>query len=737
MKQQNKKFILKMAISTLCCAINAVAVGQTSKLDSAKRVAILQPISVSALRATNAPFVKTEITQQQIATQNTGVDLPVLLNQTTGLVSFSDAGAGTGYTGLRLRGSDITRINVTLNGVPVNDAESQGVFFVNFPDLASSAQSIQIQRGVGSSTNGPGAFGGSININSLDLPSKKYVTAGLDNGTFNTLKTNIKLGTGTIKNKFNCNARLSRIKSNGFVRNGFSELLGGQFTAAYTPLSGTNFTFNYMGGHERTGQAWNGVPQDSLITNRTINELGIKEDGTFYNNQTDNYQQHYFQFLFNQKLNRNWQFNLTPYVTLGKGFYEEYKLKQTYNDYGLPNYVDPINNNIITSGSLIRQLWLSNALAGSTATLQGTFRKVNISVGININQYDGEHFGIVKSTQYVNYNTKYYDLNSAKQDKSIYGKLSWRVQPKTQLFADLQYRKVDYVINGFRKSPNLKHDLNFDFFNPKMGITHILKQKQKQTQQVFASIAFAGKEPNRDDLENSNSLNLAKPERLLDVELGYLLKGKLGSLNANIYHMQYANQLVLNGKVNDVGAYTRINVPNSFRRGIEVEATFKTSEMADLSGNIAVSQNKLTTFNEFVYNYDTGVEDEFKYTNTTIAFAPSIVAGYQFNFYPSYFYNETKKVQLSLLGKYVSKQYLDNTESNDRVINPFHTLDVLLAYNTNQRINFRAGFRNLFNAKFESNGYTFSDISAGVRNNYNYYFPQAGITGNIGFTLNF
>ncbi len=720
---------MKKITTFLFCFLAINAFAQTDS------VQVLEAISVNALRATNAPFVKTEITQKQISIQNTAIDLPYLLNQTAGLIATSDGGTGTGYTSLKLRGSDVTRINITLNGVPINDAESQDVFFVNFADLGSSTQNIQIQRGVGSSTNGPGAFGGSININSLDLPLQKYVQVSYDYSSFNTHKLTAKIGTGLLNKKFNINARLSKINSIGYVRNGFSNLYGGQFTAAYNLSKKANVTFNYMGGKEVTGQAWNGVPQDSLTTNRTFNDLGLKEDGTYYDDQTDNYQQHYFQLLYNQKVSKHWQFNITPYVTLGKGYYEEYKLNQNYLNYNLPPQFDKILNLIINNGSLVRQLWLNNNLVGITSTIQANYKNLGISIGLHGNQYNGKHYGIVVGTPFQTLNQKWYNLTSFKQDASAFAKVNYKATNKINVFADMQVRHVVYDINGFRERPTLVNNVNYTFFNPKAGITYTtIKDAQKTT--AFASIALAHKEPNRDDLENS-AANTAKPEELIDVELGYGIKGSVGSISANGYYMHYNNQLVLNGKINDVGASTRVNVPKSFRAGIEVEAIIAANKAVDFFSNLAISQNQIKNYTEYVYNADSNFNQAISYQKTNIAFSPSLIINSGINFYPSFFYTENQNVQISLIHKYVSRQYLDNTASIERAIKSYNTLDILLSYKTEQRITFRAGIRNLAAYKFESKGYTYGDIAGGKRNSYNFYYPQAGRTYTIGATLTF
>jgi iron complex outermembrane recepter protein len=721
-----RKLLLLITISNLI-----IAKTNAQKSDSIKAKEISN-ITITALtNSAKAPFTKTTYTAASLQTTNAAVDLPILLQSTSNIVSNSDAGTGTGYTGLRLRGSDLTRINVTLNGVPVNDAESQNTYFTDIPDLASSAQGITIQRGVGSSTNGAGAFGGSININTIQLPKKFGVTLSNTYGSLNTRRNTFKIQSGLLNNQFNMSLRLSRISSKGYIINSKSNLRGGQFTISYTPKANSELIFNYINGHEKTGQAWNGVPQDSLLSNRTYNELGLKEDGTYYANQTDNYGQNYFQLLFNKKINASWKLNITPYLTLGKGYYEEYKIAQNFSAYGLPNSI--VGADTITQTSLVRQLWLQNKNMGSLASAIYTHRKYTASFGANASMYLGKHYGeIIAAEVTVPKNYRWYNLNSNKKEASVFAKIEYNANKKLFLFADAQLRAVDYAINGFRNAPSLQQHLKYIFFNPKIGVTYFINPKQF----AYASIAIANKEPNREDLEiNQKPLS----ENLLNTEIGYSKNVKNGIYKINFYHMLYKNQLVLTGKVNDVGSYTRTNVRNSYRAGLELEGIQNLTAYLFMQGNVAYSVNKIKNFTNYTDNYDLGGQAAKSYTNTTIAFSPNIVSSLSATVRPLYWHKHNMKLNLLVQYKYVSKQFLDNTSAENKSIPAYNFWDATANYNAklSEKTNavLKLGVNNAFNKLYVNNGYTFSYIAGGMQT-FNYYYPQAGRRYWIGVDVN-
>jgi iron complex outermembrane recepter protein len=717
-----KKCIIMMATILFASQLAAQSIADTSSKTE------LNSITVKALRASdNAPFTKTDITKEQLQRNNTGVDLPILLNQTTNAVTTSDAGTGVGYTGIRLRGSDISRINVTINGVPINDAEGQGVYFVNFADVASSAQNIQIQRGVGSSTNGAGAFGASINMNTLDVPEKKYVQFNIDASSNYTWRQTLRASSGLVKNKFVVSGRLSKISSDGYIQRSASRLHSGQFTVGYYANKNTSILFNYMGGAEKTGQAWNGVSAEKLVTNRTYNELGLKPDGTFYNNQTDNYAQHYLQLLINHRINHTWKINATPYYTRGLGYYQEYKIQEQLSSYGIVPKV--IDTNIISSSDVERQLWLNNHLIGINANAVASYKVFTLTIGASANQYFGKHYGIVTNVvSFTNPTTKWYDLRAQKADISTFVKAEWKTNHALHYYIDLQFRHVDYIINGFRKNPNLLKDKTYNFVNPKFGLLYQLNEYQK----MYASFGIANKEPNRGDLE-AGANKEPSAENLQNIEIGFVRKQKQNALQANFYYMRYANQLVLTGKINDVGEYVRENVAQSFRAGVELEMTNAfLKDKIQLQTNIAISTNKIKNSLEYIDNYDSANQVAIAHNNTDISFSPNVVAGFTLSYLP------IKKLRFDAITKYVGKQYLDNTSNENRIISAFYTTDLMSNYSFTvgkTSIVARFGVYNIWNNLYQNNGYTFSYIFAGQQTTSNYYYPQAGTRYTAGLSV--
>jgi iron complex outermembrane recepter protein len=720
---------MKKSIVMMASVLFASTLFAQNRIDSSSKTE-LNSITVKALRASdNAPFTKTEITKAQLERNNTGVDLPILLNQTANAVTTSDAGTGVGYTGIRLRGSDISRINVTINGVPVNDAEGQSVYFVNFADVASSVQNIQIQRGVGSSTNGAGAFGASINMNTLDIPENKYANFNIDASSNATWRQTLRASSGLLKNKYFVSGRLSRITSDGYIQRSASRLHSGQFTAGYYVSKNTSIIFNYMGGAEKTGQAWNGLSAEKLLTDRTYNELGLKTDGTFYNNQTDNYAQHYLQLLINHRINKIWKINATPYYTRGLGYYQEYRVQ----DY-LPNYnITPklVDTTLISTSDIERQLWLNNHLLGLNASAIASYGTSTITIGLAANRYFGQHYGIVTNVvSFVNPATKWYDLSAQKTDLSTFMKAEWQTNSTLRYYVDVQFRRVDYTINGFRKNPTLNKDNVYNFVNPKIGLQYKINEAQK----MYASFGIANKEPNRGDLEAGIN-NEPDAETLQNIEIGYNRKQKNNVLQANIYYMRYANQLVLTGKINDVGEYVRENVAQSYRAGIEIEMTNALLKNKILiQTNLAISTNKIKNSIEYIDDYTNGIQVQVPHQNTDISFSPNMVAGATLSYLP------IKNLQIDAINKYVGKQYLDNTSNESRIIASFFTTDIMSTYSftiAKRKIGARFGVYNIGNHLYSNNGYTFSYIAGGAQTTSNYYYPQAGtrFTGGLSIGL--
>lgn len=720
-----------VCIMMLCLGIHTISKAQVS-VDSFKNIEL--PAAMIKDRVAKDEQATRKIDKQTLERLNQGQDLPFLLNSLSSVVVNSDAGAGTGYTGIRIRGTDLSRINVTMNGVPVNDPESQFTFFVNTPDLLSSAQDLQISKGVGSSKNGNASFGGAITINTMDVqqsePSFSYM---MDAGSFRTLKNTLKASTGLLNDKFIATIRLSSIQSDGYIERSASDLKAAQVTAKYLLSPSTQLSFNYLRGRERTGQAWNGVPQDSLTTNRRYNELGMRNDGTFYDNQTDNYGQDYYQFFVDHSIDKHFSVGSTLFYTRGKGYYEEYRTDQRFSRYGRPDFV--AGTDTIRRVDLIRQLWLDNHFYGGRLYLNYVSKKVDAGIYFNYNQYDAKHYGDVIWAQY-GFPDKYrwYNLDAFKNDFNVYSMADFKLTDQVRWLVDLQYRHVNYTLNGFRNNPDIRHDLQFNFFNPKSKLS--IKGDKHQANWI---LGIAQKEPNRDDIEASVN-NLPVPEKLYNTELNYVYSpNKHWRFFSTLFLMYYQDQLVLTGKINDVGAYTRSNIPESYRVGLELESQWKQPQgKAELALNLALSRNKVLNFVEYIDDYDNGGQLQVNYRESDISFSPSVVAGGRISIFP-WRANRMSRVQLlsfDILPKYVSRQYLDNTSNKSRSIAPYTFTDVVAQYpiamGSKATLTLRAGAYNVFNALYSSNGYTFSYLYEGTLTTQNYFFPQAGLRWMLG-----
>lgn len=734
------RLTLTMLAATTACAAQAQSVGDsdTSLLDGKHYI---QPIEVRSLRAgDNAPFAITEISKKDIEKGNNGQDVPYLLQYTPSAVVTSDAGSGVGYTGIRVRGTDGTRINVTLNGMPVNDAESQGTFFVNFTDIASTTGSIQLQRGVGTSTNGSGAFGATMSISNLQQYEKAGAELINSVGSFNTLRHTLHAGTGLINNQFQFDVRLSKITSDGYIDRSSSDMKSLQFIAGWTPSDKTSFRFMVMTGKEKTQQAWNGVSQDSLETNRTFNELGVRADGTYYDDQTDNYQQDYYQLFADHQFSKELTGQVGLFLTRGRGYYNEYRLGQSFSTYGLSDFITPSNDTFSTT-DLIRQLWLDNYYYGGVFSLLYQKRNTQLTFGGGFNRYEGEHYGYVKWAQYnIPADYRWYLNDAQKNDANIYVKAQHTINKKLILFGDLQYRNVQYDINGFRDNPTLTPSVNYSFFNPKAGVTYLLRDNVLQKQKVYASIAVANKEPNRNDFE-ANTTALPKHEQLYDVEAGYEISEQKWNVSANYYYMSYKDQLVLTGQINDVGAYTRTNVPESYRMGIELQGAVIPARWLTIHANATISQNKIKSFTEYYDNYDdpNGNQVMIEHNNTDIAFSPNIIGAGGLTLRPFRKMGMGQKFEIDLLGKYVGKQYLDNTSNDAKSIDAYALGDVRIRYSIKAKpfkeLGLNLMLNNIFDTKYESNGYTYSYRYGGDVSTVNYFYPQAGFNWLLGLTM--
>jgi iron complex outermembrane receptor protein len=692
--------------------------GQGEKKDS---FYLLSPVEVKAIRASeNAPFAKTNLSKPEISKLNQGQDIPFLLNQTPSVVINSDAGNGVGYTGIRIRGTDATRINVTLNGIPYNDAESQGTFFVDLPDFSSSVGSIQIQRGVGTSSNGAGAFGASINFSTNEVNKAAY--AELDNkyGSFNTWKNTIRAGTGLVDDHFTADIRLSRISSDGYIDRARSNLGSFYFSTAWLN-DNSSIRLNIFSGKEKTYQAWYGVSESDLRSGkRTVNYAGTEKPGAPYDNETDNYWQDHYQLFFDHRFSDHLTFNTAIFLINGHGYYEQYKADQPYSTYGLPN---------TGNADFIRQLWLDNSFYGNIFSLLYKGRKNQLTLGGGYNRYDGSHFGslVWASNGLPAPNYQWYNHGALKTDVNIYLKEENHFASSWYYFYDLQYRRVQYDINGFEDNPSLLINNKYDFFNPKAGISY-----NRNNWKAFASYSIANKEPNRDDFE-AETTQQPRREKLNDLELGIEHSTKKTNWSATFFYMHYRDQLVLTGKINNVGAYTRTNIPRSYRLGIELQGGARVLPWMNIAANLALSENKVLDFQEYIDDYDQGGQKLNQYHRTDIALSPAIVGASTVNFLPC------RNFEISLLGKYVSQQFLDNTSNTSRRLDPYFVQDIRAIYTVRPKwtreLAFSAQLNNAFNAKYEPNGYTYSYITGGQVVTENYYFPMAGTNFMVGVNV--
>lgn len=702
----------------------------------------LAPVEIKAIRAgKKTPFALANMDSTHINKENGVQDIPYLLDQTPSVVISSDAGAGVGYSSIRIRGTDPSRINFTMNGIPINDAESQAAIFVDFPDILGSTESIQIQRGVGSSTNGAGAFGASVNMDILGQGKKAYATYDVGAGSFNTLKNSIKAGTGMLDGGFQFDVRLSKITSDGYIDRSSSDLKSFQFIAGWTSKDEkTNIKFNLLTGKEKTGQAWGGVPEDSLKTNRRYNGLGLMENGDYYKDQTDNYQQDYYQLFFNHQFNANWDAHIALFLTRGLGFYNEYKQDQTFSEYFQPDFTTPMGDTLSTT-NLTRQMYLDNYYYGTTYSLNYQKNNTEINLGGNYSRYDGEHYGFVTWADYgfpVDYD--WYDMDAFKNDFSVFAKLQQQLVDRLYFFGDMQYRHIRHQMNGFRRNPGVYPDVSYNFLNPKAGLSYIKTHEDRSVSKAFASFAVAHKEPNRSDFEASTE-ELPNPEVLYDTEIGYEYRGHQWSAGINGYYMYYRDQLVQTGKINDVGAYTRQNVAKSYRAGLELTAAYQPIPQLSLTANATLSENKIKDFHEFIDDYDQGGQIENTYSSTDIAFSPNFVAYGEASIEPFAQQWQDQRLFIDIIGKHISRQYLDNTTNENRSIDPYTLANLRFRYTLKpgflKELGLHLSLNNVFDKKYVSNGYTFSYVAGGETTTENFYFPQAGFNFILGAEIKF
>lgn len=751
-----KNLFLFLTLLVLSVSVNAQD-KKTVESDSTK-ITKLDEVLLSATRAKDkTPVAFSNITKEELESINLGQDLPVLLDQLPSVVTTSDAGAGVGYTGIRVRGSDATRVNVTINGIPYNDQESQGTFWVNMPDFVSSVEDIQLQRGVGTSTNGSGAFGASLNLKTLNPSTDGYATTTNAVGSFGTRKHNISIGSG-IKNNFYAEARLSNIQSDGYIDRARADL-NSYYTEAGFVNEKTSIKAIVFGGKEETYQSWYGTPE--AVVNNDLEGIQAFIDRNYpsdaeaenllnsgrtynfytYDNEIDSYQQTHYQLHASHQFNAMFSANISGNFTRGKGYYEQYKDDEELGDY-FPN-----NANASDEGDVIRRRWLDNNFTAIVYSLNYQKDNLNLYLGGGYNSYKGDHFGEVIWDSFeapIPVRSNYYFSYGDKQDFNTYLKAEYNINSNLFALLDLQYRTVDYESVG--TSSDLL-DINvkktYNFFNPKMGLTYRINNYSN----VYGSYAVGNREPNRDDLTKNPITPVS--EQLHDFEFGYKLQNSNFYLNANLYYMDYKDQLVLTGDLDDVGDPIRQNVADSYRAGIEIQTGYKLSDQFRIDANATFSQNKIKAFDYIVYDtqYDPNTYDTVSYEavvttyeDTDISFSPNVIFGSTLTYSP------IKNANIALLSKYVGQQYLDNTSSDSKSMDGYFVNNLNLSYRIKptwiKEVAFNVLVNNVFNNKYVSNGYTYSYFYRPENSNdapitENFYYPQATTNFLAGVTLKF
>ena len=706
-----KNLFLFLTLLVLSVSLTAQ---ESKKTQDTTKVQKLDEVLVQAVRVdATSPITHSNVKKEDLEKRNLGQDIPALLNYLPSVVTSSDAGAGIGYTYLRVRGSDATRINITINGISYNDSESQGTFWVNLGDFASSTQSLQLQRGVGTSTNGSGAFGASLNILTDAVSDETGGEISHSFGSYGTRKHTVKFTTGKINNQFEFAGRLSNIYSDGYVDRAFTDLksyfLQGSYFDENTLIKALAF-----GGEEHTYQAWYGLSASELEEDRRQNPYT-------YDNETDNYWQNHYQLHWNEKLNNRWSTNLGLNYTKGEGYFEQFKDDRDAADY----------NNLINDGSdVIVRRWLDNHFYVVNGTVTYKENGTEIISGASVSTYKNDHFGELiwgsDLAPNTNINDRYYFSTSDKTDWSIFSKVNFRVSSNLKAFIDLQGRFVNYKTVGLTSNrASIDVDESYKFFNPKLGLTY----KINNYHSLYASYAKANKEPNRNDFESN--ADQVKHETLNDFELGWRFANDKLSFNTNVYYMNYKNQLVLTGALDNSGEYLRENIDKSYRLGIEVDANLNISENWILNSNIAISENKI---NELIIDRDGGLNN---FGKTNIAFSPSFISGNSVTYKPN------QNLQLALLGKYVSSQYLSNTDTEASKIDGYFVSDFNAMYelkmnNIFKSIVFKGLVNNLFSVEYVDRGYTYLNTWSGpTAIEEQGYYPQATINFLIGVTLKF
>ncbi len=653
----------------------------------------LDEVIVKGIRAKfSSPISYSNIYKEKLKNKNLGQDLPILLNFLPSVVTTSDAGAGIGYTGIRVRGVSPQSTNITINGIPYNDPESMGTFWVNLPDFTSSIQSLQLQRGIGTSTNGSGAFGASINISTDNISQTPYAEISSSFGSFNTRKNTIKFSTGKINDVFEFSGRFSKIDSDGYVDRAYSDLksyfIQGTYLKGSTLIKAISFA-----GHEKTYQSWYGLTMDQLKENRRQNPYT-------YENEIDNYKQDHYQLHWNEKINNFWSFNLGLNYTYGRGYFEQYREDDNIDTYGgIVSSDTNLNGEKTDTTDLIRRRWLDNDFYVFNSSLNFIKNKIDLTISSSYSSYVGDHFGEVIWARTFSSNGKirdrYYEGLGEKKDLSFFTKLLYSIDEKIEFYSDLQYRNVKYNTSGTTSDlVNMVIDKSYGFFNPKIGLSYKLNPNSL----LYVSYARANREPNRTDYESNPDI---QPERLNDIEFGWRLRNKNMSLNLNSYFMLYDEQLVLTGEIDDVGNPKRTNSGSSYRIGLEIENRINISELFSFETNLTLSSNK----NKNIFSMVDGAL--YNYGKTNISFSPSFVGSNAIIYQPS------EKISLSLLSKYVGKQYMGNTDQPNSILESYFVNDLNITYSLQpkkifQSISINFLINNILNKEYISNGYYYT-----------------------------
>lgn len=699
----------------------------------------LQEVEILSTRATETtPIAYTNIDEKEIKKYNAGVDLPYIVSMTPGAITTSDAGTGIGYTTLRVRGTDGTRINVTANGIPVNDAESHTVFWVNLPDFASSVKDIQIQRGVGTSTNGAGSFGASMNLRTGSMSLKPYTELSASAGSFGTHKETLKMGTGLLGEHWTFDARLSNIASDGYIRRASSELESYYLQAAYY-ADNTAIRFINFAGNEETYHAWNYASKEEMQQyGRRYNSCGYMytdENGKahYYNDQTDNYIQKNYQLLIDHHFNNSWSMNVGLHYTKGDGYYQEYKTGRKLIEYALEPFTH--EGETVKKSDLVRRKAMDNHFGGGIFSVNYKNSRLNATIGGAFNHYSGDHFGkVLWVKNYIgnlDADHRYYNNKGTKSDGNIYLKADYNIIDRLNAYIDLQYRHIDYTIDGYNDKWNdatnalqqLSVDEKFDFFNPKAGLSWQIDRHNR----LFASVSVAHKEPTRNNYTDGKLHSRPKAEKLTDYEMGYTFGNKIIHAGVNLYYMHYKDQLALTGELNEIGEPLADNIPNSYRAGIELMAGAELPFGLSWDANATLSRNRIKNFTEVLYDDNTYEKWEINHGDTQIAFSPEIIANNIFGY-------NYKGLALSMHTQYVGKQYMSNAEQSDHILDAYFVSNLYASYTFKMRgtksITVGANIYNIFGEEYENNGYAgsgyYTDNGEKVRYNYAGYAAQAG-----------